>query len=37
MMKHTVYSAIVMAVKFGHLKEPFGNQEFRSSCQGFGE
>jgi hypothetical protein len=34
---HAVYSAIVKAVKSGQLKEPFGNQEFRSNCPGFGE
>jgi len=33
---HTVYRAIIRAVKEGKLKEPFGNSEFRESCPGFG-
>ena len=37
MMKHLVYSAIVRAVKSSQLKEPFGKQEFKSSCLGFKE
>jgi hypothetical protein len=36
MAQHIVYSAIVKALKSGELKEPFGIQEFRSSCPGLG-
>jgi hypothetical protein len=37
MAQHTVYFAIVKAIKSGRLKEPFGKQEFRIACPGFGE
>ncbi len=37
MPKHKVYRAIVTAVKKGHLKEPFGETEFRKSCPGFSD
>ena len=37
MAMHSVYSAIVKAVKSGRLKEPFGNNEFRSACPDLGE
>lgn len=37
MTSHAVYAAIVKAVKTGKMKEPFGVNEFRSACPGFGE
>jgi hypothetical protein len=37
MGEHRIYRAIVAAVKSGELVEPFGEQEFRKSCPGFGE
>lgn len=37
MSDHLVYSAIVRAVKSGHLREPFEIKEFRIACPGFGE
>lgn len=37
MANHKVYSALVQAVKFGQLKEPFGQDEFRHACPGLGE
>jgi len=37
MTSHRVYSAIVIAVKSGRLKEPFSQDDFRRACPGFGE
>jgi hypothetical protein len=37
MANHKVYSAIVMAIQNGSLKEPFGNAEFRRACQRLGD
>jgi len=36
-MQHSVYSAIVSAVKAGRLIEPFRSLEFRDACPGFGD
>jgi len=37
MANHKVYSAIVLAVKNGQLKEPFGQDDFRRTCPNLGE
>jgi len=37
MANHKVYSAIVMSVKKGKLKELFTNDDFRCACPGLGE
>lgn len=37
MANHKVYSAIIQSVKSGKLKEPFGQDDFRRACPGFGE
>lgn len=37
MTRHRVYSAIVLAVRFGQLLEPFSQADFRRACPGFGE
>ena len=36
MTRHRVYHAIVKAVKQGNLREPFGVDDFRRACPGFG-
>jgi hypothetical protein len=35
-MAHTVYTAIVRAIKSGALAEPFTNQDFERACPGLG-
>ena len=35
-MAHSVYTAIVTAVRTGALLEPFSRDEFRRACPGFG-
>ena len=37
MANHKVYSAIVLAVNNGQLKEPFGQDDFRRTCPNLGE
>lgn len=37
MAGHQVYPAVVSAVRSGALVEPFGPQDFRRACPGFGE
>ena len=37
MARHSVYAAIVVAVRSGELQEPFGLAGFRRACPGFGE
>jgi hypothetical protein len=37
MANHKVYSAIVLTFKSGQLKEPFGQNDFRRACPGFGK
>ena len=37
MAKNKVYKTIVSAVQTGLLAEPFGMQEFRKACPGFGD
>lgn len=37
MPAHKIYTAIVLAVKKGTLKEPFTQADFRRSCPGLGE
>jgi hypothetical protein len=36
MARHRVYRAIVNAVQSGGLAEPFGPDDFRRACPGFG-
>ena len=36
-MPHKVYRSIVIAVKNGHLREPFTCDEFRRACPGHGD
>ncbi len=36
-MAHRVYEAIVSAVRTGRLIEPFSQEDFRSTCPGFGK
>ena len=37
MAGHRVYRAIVSAVRSGGLSEPFGTDDFRRPCPGFGD
>lgn len=37
MAGHTVYAAIVSAVRSGKLAEPFSQANFRRACPGFGK
>ena len=34
---HAVYRAIVAAVEYGALREPFTREDFRRACPGFGD
>jgi hypothetical protein len=36
-MAHRVYTAIVRAVRTGHLREPFSSADFAATCPGFGK
>lgn len=35
--RHAVYAAIVAAVRYGRLVEPFGQAEFQRACPGFAD
>jgi hypothetical protein len=37
MADHQVYRAIVGVIRSGELEKPFGVQDFREACPGFGE